>query len=355
MALDKKNLVQLAKTVAKADPSAPVSYSFNGENFSYEALNETLRREFNELASTYSLYRENKNLIFAVIEETLDEVLPKKVEMAYMQFAETKQFAQGDKPIFRRKRDVRSRAKQFITRVGLAGIYEVFKLGPSEEESFEVRTSAIGGAAQIGFEEFLDGRVDFAEVTAIVMEGMDELIMKEVGHALAASVNQLPAANIVVTNGFDEKAFDNLLVIASAYGEPSIYCTYEFAVKMVPTEGWRYTESMKDELWRTGHLANYKGRKVIILPQGLQDETNTRKVINPGYCYIIPSGADSKPVKIAFEGGTIVDEYVNKDRSREIQVYKKVGVGVIASPDLCVYVDEELKGQMDVLKGFADL
>lgn len=354
MALDRNNLVQLAKTVAKADPSASVSYSFNGENFSYAALNETLRREFNELAGTYSLYRDNKNLIFSVIEETLDEVLPKKVEAAYMQFAETKQFAQGDKPIFRRKRDVRSRAKQFITRVGLAGIYEVFKLGPSEEESFEVRTSAIGGAAQIGFEEFLDGRVDFAEVTAIVMEGMDELIMKEVGLALAASVNQLPAANIVVTNGFDEKAFDNLLVIASAYGEPSIYCTYEFAVKMVPTEGWRYTESMKDELWRTGHLANYKGRKVIILPQGLQDETNTRKVINPGYCYIIPSGADSKPVKIAFEGGTIVDEYVNKDRSREIQVYKKVGVTAMLANNICAYADTELLGQYNLAESIWD-
>ena len=354
MALDRNNLVQLAKTVAKADPSASVSYSFNGENFSYAALNETLRREFNELAGTYSLYRDNKNLIFSVIEETLDEVLPKKVETAYMQFAEPKQFAQGDKPIFRRKRDVRSRAKQFITRVGLAGIYEVFKLGPSEEESFEVRTSAIGGAAQIGFEEFLDGRVDFAEVTAIVMEGMDELIMKEVGHALAASVNQLPAANIVVTNGFDEKAFDNLLVIASAYGEPSIYCTYEFAVKMVPTDGWRYTESMKAELWRTGHLANYKGRKVIILPQGLQDETNTRKVINPGYCYIIPSGADSKPVKIAFEGGTIVDEYVNKDRSRENQVYKKVGVTAMLANNICAYADTELLGQYNLAESIWD-
>ena len=348
MALDRINLVQLAKTVAKADPSASVSYSFGNENYTYAQLNETLRREFNELAGTYSLYRDNKNLIFSVIEETLDEVLPKKVEQAYMQFAETKQFAQGDKPIFRRKRDVRSRAKQFITRVGLAGIYEVFKLGPAEEESFEVRTSAIGGAAQIGFEEFLDGRVDFAEVTAIVMEGMDELIMKEVGHALAASVNQLPPANIVVTNGFDEKAFDNLLVIASAYGEPSIYCTYEFAVKMVPSEGWRYTEAMKNELWNTGHLAMYKGRKVIILPQGLEDETNTRKVINPGYCYIIPSGADSKPVKIAFEGGTIVDEYVNADRSREIQVYKKVGVTAMLANNICAYADTSLMGQMEI-------
>lgn len=349
MALDRNNLVQLAKTVAKANPSAPVSYSWNGENFSYDQLNETLRREFNEYAGTYALYRENKNLIFSVIEETLDEVLPKKVEQAYMQFAEIKQFAQGDKPIFRRKRDQRSRAKQFITRVGLAGIYEVFKLGPSEAESFEVRTSAIGGAAQIGFEEFLDGRVDFAEVTNIVMEGMDELIFKEVGHALKASVNQLPPANIVVANGFDEQEFDRLLVIASAYGEPSIYCTYEFAVKMVPSEGWRYTESMKQELWDTGHLANYKGRRVIILPQGLEDESNTRKVIDPGYCYIIPSGADSKPVKIAFEGNTIVDEYTNYDRSREIQVYKKVGVVAMLANNICAYADTSLMGKLDLV------
>ncbi|WP_291627834.1 hypothetical protein [Clostridium sp.] len=212
-----------------------------------------------------------------------------------------------------------------------------------------MRTSAIGGAAQIGFEEFLDGRVDFAEVTNIVMEGMDELIFKEVGHALKASVNQLPPANIVVANGFDEQEFDRLLVIASAYGEPSIYCTYEFAVKMVPSEGWRYTESMKQELWDTGHLANYKGRKVIILPQGLEDESNTRKVIDPGYCYIIPSGADSKPVKIAFEGNTIVDEYTNYDRSREIQVYKKVGVVAMLANNICAYADTSLMGKLDLV------
>ena len=241
--LDKNNLLALMKTVAKADVSAPTSYSFNGESFSYEALNETLRRELNEYAGDYASYRENKNLIFSLIEETLDEVLPKKVAQQYEQFAEVKTFGQGDKPIFRRQLTSNKRAKQFITRVGLAGRYEVFKLGKNEE-SFEVQTSAIGGAAQIGFEEFLDGRVDFAEVTRIVMEGMDDLIYEEVGKALASSINQLPPANRVVTAGFDEAAFDRLLTIASAYGEPTIYCTYEFAVKLVPTEGWMYTDAM---------------------------------------------------------------------------------------------------------------
>ena len=345
--LEFNELLQLMKAAAKANASAPTSYSFNGQNLSYEALNETLREELNELCGSNAAYRENKNTIFSLIEQTLDEVLPRKVTESYMQFAEVKVFGQGDKPIFRRKLNSNNRAKQFITRIGLAGVYEVFKLGKNEE-AFEVRTSAIGGAAQIGLEEFLDGRVDFAEVTRIVYEGMEELIAKEVAYALKASINQIPPANRVAANGFDENEFDRLISIASAYGVPAIYCTYEFAVKMIPQEAWRYTEGMKDELWRTGRLANYKGHVITILDQGFEDETNERKVIDPGYCWIIPSGANSKPVKIAFEGNTLVQELDNRgDWSKEIQVYRKVGVVAMLTNDICCYVDTSLMGQMD--------
>ena len=55
--LDRNNLVALMKAAIKADPSAPVAYSFNGQSLTYEALNETLRQELNELAGTYALYR----------------------------------------------------------------------------------------------------------------------------------------------------------------------------------------------------------------------------------------------------------------------------------------------------------
>ena len=343
--LNRQDLVQLMKTVAKADPSNPVAYSFNGTNYNYETLNEALRQELNEYAGNYQLYRENKNLIFSVMEEVLDDVLPKKVTEAYMDFAEVRTFAQGDKIQFRRKTTSRARAKQFVTRVGLAGVYEVFKLGAAEEV-FGVQTSAIGGAASIGFEEFLDGRADFAEVTAIIVEGMDELIYHEVGEALKAAIGQLPPANRVAVDGFDEGAFDQLINIASAYGEPTIYCTYEFAVRMIPQEAWRYTEAMKDELNRTGRLANYKGKRVIILPQGFVDETNTTKVIDPGYAWIIPTGADNKPVKIAFEGNTLVSERDGQDWSREIHVYKKVGVVCMMTNNICAYKDTSLAGQM---------
>ena len=93
--LEFNELLQLMKATAKANASAPTSYSFNGQNLSYEALNETLRQELKELCGTNALYRENKNKVFSLIEQTLDEVLPKKVTETYMQFAEVKFFGFG--------------------------------------------------------------------------------------------------------------------------------------------------------------------------------------------------------------------------------------------------------------------
>ena len=174
------------------------------------------------------------------------------------------------------------------------------------------------------------------------MEGMDELIYEEIGEALKGAINQLPARNIVTVNDWDEAKFDELLMVASAYGTPTVYCTMEFAVKMLPAEAWRYTEAMKDELYRTGRLAGYKGYNVVILPNGFKDETLSEKAIDASYCWIIAAGGDTKPVKVALEGGTLVDEWKNHDWSREIQVYKKVGVVAMMSNNICVYRDLSL-------------
>lgn len=340
MALSRKDLFTLAKTVAKANPSSQVAYSFGNEKFSYADLNETLRNELREIAGTYSLYRENKNTIFALMEEIIDDVLPKKVLEQYGQFAEIKTFSQGDKPVFTQRITVASkrRAKQFITKVGLAGIYEVFKL---DGKSYEVPTSAFGGAAQIGFEEFLDKRIDFSDVLDIVMEGLDESLYLEIERALKGAVTNLQANNKTTQGSFVEAEMDKLLAVADSYGQATIYCTYEFAATMVPAEGW-VSDAMKDQKWNNGYLANYKRHRVIVLPQSYEDETNSKKVIDPSYAWIIPTGGNDKPVKVALEGQTIVREIENADMSREIQVYKKMGVAAIITNNICVYRNTSL-------------
>lgn len=340
MGLNRQDLITLAKTAANANSASPVAYSFGDKKFSYADLNDTLRSELRELAGTYALYRENKNTIFALMEEVINDVLPKKVLEQYGQFAEIKTFKQGDKPVFTQRitTAAKRRAKQFVTKVGLAGIYEVFKL---DGKTIEIPTSAFGGAAQIGFEEFLDGRVDMADVLDIIMEGLDECVYLEIERALKGSVTNLQAANKTTQSGFVETEMDKLLAVADSYGQATIYCTLEFAATMVPAEGWR-SDNMKDQRWNNGYLANYKGHRVIVLPQSFEDETNEVKVIDPSYAWIIPTGANDKPVKIAFEGTAIVREIENADMSREVQVYKKLGVGTIIMNNICVYQNSAL-------------
>ena len=340
MALNKNDLVQLVKVAMTANASAPTAYSFNGASLDYSAVQATAREELNALCATPALYRENMNLIFSVIEQAIDDLLPAKVANRYAELAEVRVFKQGERVEFKRNRTNNRRAKQFITRVGLAGRYEVFKLG-RKEETFQIKTSALGGAAQIGFEEFLDGRIDMAEVLNYVLEGIDETIQEEVVKAMETGVNQLPAANRVEINGWDEAAMDRLVSIAAAYGTPVIYCTREFAVRMVPAAAAQ-SDAMREVIWNNGWLGNYKGTKVVILQQSFTDETNSKKVVNPGHAWVIATGANGKPVYVAMEGNTLMKEHENDDWSRDIQVYKKVGVAAMLNISVCHYFDKDL-------------
>ena len=348
MALEKTQLLALAKATAKASLNPSTAFAFGDKQLTYEALDKTLRKEMNELAGTYAQYRENKNLIFNLIEVGLDEVLPQKVLQNYGQFADVKTYAQGDKPIFRVRisEASKARAKQFVTRVGLAGRYEVFKL---DGRSLEVPTSAYGGAAQIGFEEFLDGHITMSDVYDLVLEGLDEAVYREIAKALVAMVEDtnFNAHNKTSSAGFDEAEFDRLVATADAYGKSTIYCTFEFAAQVAPRTGsainWdAMSDNMKEQRWNNGYFTRYKNHNMIVLPQSFTDATNATKIIDPRYAWIIPTGAE-KPVKVAFEGQTAVREHENADWSREIQTYKKLGVAVYnTNPGICVYKNTSL-------------
>lgn len=347
MALTRDQLIELARANAKASLNPSVAYSFGGEKLSADALSKTFIKELNELGSTPQDFRENANLIYTLMEVGLTEVLPQKVLQAYGQFADVRTFAQGTKPVYKVKISEASkkRAKQFVTRVGLAGRYEVFKL---DGYSLEVPTAAYGGAARIEWEELLDGRMTMNDYYSLVLEGLDEAVYREIAKALEALINNVPALQKVSHNGFDETKMDTLLQIADSYGGKStIYCTFEFASKMLPAStGW--SDAMKDEIWSNGYFATYKGHRVIILPQSFEDNIGMTdlyadKVIDPSLAYIIPTGAE-KPVKVAFEGAAQVKSFDNRDWSTEIQTYQKLGVATyMVNPGICIYNNTALK------------
>lgn len=340
--MEYNDLKKLAKAASR---KTALTFSANGaeQSFSASDVDAALRAQFELLGSDYKSFRRNQNLIFELIEDSIDEILPKKVMAQYERFAETKTIAQGDQAVFKLKitEAARKRAKSFVTRVGLAGRYETMMLDGRE---LRVAMSAIGYALCIGFEEFLDGRYSFADFTDIMLEGMNDYIYAEIAKALAASVQQLPKANVYEGAGFDEVVMDQLLAISDSYGNgpATIFCTREFAATMLPQDKY-FSNEMKNTLWEQGMLGDYKGHTVIIFEQSMVDERNEEKVIDPSQAYIF-ANVGEKPVKIVFEGQTAVRTVEdNDDWSTDLQTYKKFGVAVFTNPSICSYKNTDLK------------
>lgn len=326
-------------TILFSEKNPSGKYSFKGKEVSYEALDRTLANNLKEITGTPQLWRDNKNIVFTLIEETLTIVTPKNVISQYGMFADTTVVPQGDTKVFTQPTNIH-RAKNFITRVGLAGRYEVFELA---KERLVMQTTAYGGATRIPFEEFLDGRVPWAEYLNIINEGMTEAVYKEIAKALQVAIAKFPATNKVSSASFDESQFDRLIQTVAIYGSPTIYCTLEGAMSLMPSNNW-ISESMKDERWRNGYFTRYKSTPVVILPQSFTDETNTMKQIDPSYIYIFPTGA-KKPIQVVFEGTTQVKEFQNRDWSTELQTYQKFGVAVFNTNNLAVFKNTSLKKQ----------
>lgn len=338
--LDKKNQIELARAAARASLNPSVAYSYGNEKVSADALNKAFVKQLNELGRNPHDFERNKDTIFELMEVALSEVVPARVLQEYGQFADVQNFAQGTIPVFRVRISEASkrRAKQFVTKVGLAGRYETFKL---DGYTIEVPTSAFGGASRVEWEELLDGRYTMNDFYNLVLEGMDEAVYREIAKALSAMVTNIQAINKTVQTSFNDAAMTQLLQTADAYGKSTIYCTFEFAATMIPDNSW-FSDAMKDERWNNGYFSTYKGHNVIILPQSFEDSTNTKKVIDPSYAYIIPTGAE-KPIKVAFEGSQQVKSFENRDWSQEIQTYQKVGVAsYLVSPGICVYRNTSL-------------
>jgi hypothetical protein len=314
---------------------------FANQNVDIEAA---LRDEMKKLVGNYNLYRRNKLDLFELLQESIDEVVPNKVDAILGKFAEVRNFKQGQKAVFKIRLG-RLRAKQFVTRVAPSGVYETFRLDSKE---ITLEPEAHGGAVMIDFERYLDGQEDMMEVYEILTDGLVDVTYGLIQAALMESWNALgrPSNTKKSVSGFDQAEMDSLIAVASAYGSPIIYCTKEFAALMsnaityatgTGTTQRAYSEADLMDIRNQGYIGVYKGTPMVILPQSFVDETNAKRVINPRIAYVIPAGKE-RIVKVAYEGQTIVEDYKNRDNSMEIQAYKKLAVGIVSTPNSwCMY------------------
>lgn len=346
--------------------------------FSVKDVKETLRAELKALAPNKYEYERNKVDIFQIIQEAYDEVLPQYVGSFIGQFSEIKSVPNGQKASFIVKRG-RRRAKTFVTEVGLAGVYEAFRL---DVDTFEVSAKAYGGAAYVDFERMLDGSEDLVEPLQLLLDGLEEAIYRELLKALIAATqnSDMPVANIASTTSFDANEMQRLCTIAKNYGGGSavIFATPEFVQEMgpdaigmpvygpyalpaTPVAGEQpgyatpvYNPNDIASIAATGYITSFRGTPIVQLPQAFVDENNDTYQVPPQYAFIFPAG-NQKIIKVVFEGDTDVRDWQHRDRQMEIEIYKKFGVAILTTNDWCVYENQALASLPSVNYGTSPL
>lgn len=311
--------------------------------YSVQDVKDSLSKELKKLAYDYNSYRRNKIDLFEIVQEMADEYVPNKVNTIMGIFAEIKQVENGKRTQFKIKKG-RNRAKQFVTRVGVSGVYEAFRL---DSDTYDVTAQAYGGAAYIDFERFICGDEDLTESMQIIMEGLADKVFDEVQSALQASLSATRPANTIYSSTYSADELFKLVNVVKAYGTGAvIYASSEFVASMgadAITVGTGKVAADDDinSIHNTGYVTTFRGTPIVRLGQSFTDETNATKVISPDYAYIFPTGGE-KVVKIVLEGGTIVKDWENRDNSMEIQAYRKFGVAIHSYHNWAVYYNAAL-------------
>lgn len=312
-------------------------------DFSLTELEDTLRQEIATLvcnetgAIDFYKWQNNSKIVFQIMATMVDELLPREVAKVFGPFADFMTVGHGDKPRFILKKGI-GNVKRFVTRVAAAGVYERVRL---DRDYLDVETYAHGGAIYQTLEGFLAGRESISEVLAIFLKELENAAYEDVTVALQGTLAAMPAANKHSAGSFVAAEFDRILNTVRAYGQPSIFATQAFAASLIPSVNF-IGDADKADMRNFGYIGKYMGADVIIIPQSFTDATNTTKVIDDEFAYIIPSGGLEKPVKVVYEGETLIREVEREDWSIEMQIYKKMGIAILNTNHFGIYQNTAL-------------
>ena len=315
--------------------TAPATYSA-------EDVNAAFTDGLKELASNYYQFMENRYTIYSILTETVDAIVPNKVIDAVGIFAEVRVANQGEKVLFKTKLGTQ-RAKKFLTRVGLSGVYETFRL---DNSTFEVPAMAIGGACSIDYERMLDGAESMAELMDIMTEGLTDSIYLEVQKTLKAALDAKgrPTNNKFV-GSWNPDEMVKLVNVVKAYGTgATIFASPEFVADMGPDaivpvgtnyQGIYHPQDI-DAIHYQGYINIFRGTPIVQFRQSFVDEQNEKTWIDPQFAYIMPTGGE-RVVKVVLEGPPQVRDWENKDGSMETHFYKKMGAAILTHYNWAIY------------------
>lgn len=291
--------------------------------------------------------RNNEAAIFSLIEEAVDEILPKKLENLLGAYAEVRTFARDAEVVFNIEKIGKNRAKLTISKGARGGIYRAARL---DSKYFSPETSIQTVAVYVTLEELILGTMSLAELYANIVEGFQEIVYKETFNALASGVpaagyNRIDGgANMNTNKEGLSAAIDAVMPYVKQYGVPTIFGSYAAVNGLYnPLAGGTGHINAQDsmDIRNYGFVQMYKGVRVVELPNYLVDNSNDEWFYDQSYVFVIPSGI--KPVKIALKGELQIQRNTHAVGSEKWEAHKLIGVGLAMANNFAVVKLSDVK------------
>lgn len=328
---------ELKQVLIAALNGVAASANFSAEETDKAAVNALLKEIGIDENSTGREIRAKEDLAFALIEEAVDEILPKKLEGVLQEFAEVRQFARDAEVLFNIEKIGKNRAKLTISKGARGGIYRAAKL---DRKYFSVDTTIQTVAVSVTLEEIILGTLSLAELYSNILEGFEEIVYKEVFNALAsakpvAGYDRIGHDAPTTVKASLGAAIDKVMPYVKQYGIPTIFGSYQALVNLSnPASEWHPEMNDSAERRQYGFVQLYKGAKVVELPNYLVDNKNEKWFYDPKFVFVLPSGV--KPVKVALKGDLTLIRNNTAVGSEKWEAHKLIGVGVAMANNFAV-------------------
>lgn len=336
-----KELFKLLNAALKNE--APASGNFSSEDVNEAAINAILTKVGLSTNATSREIRKNQDTIFALIEESVDEVLPKSLEGVLQEFAEVKQFARDAEISFNIEKVGKGRAKLTIMQGARNGIYKAAKLS---SRYFSPVTKVYTVAVAVTAEELMLGTLSLGELYSNILDGFKEQVYLEVFNALAAGTPALGTSRIggnTQSTTLDAlgAAIDTVLPIVKQYGVPTIFGSYQTVSTLLNDADASHVDLVDSaEKRQYGYIQTYKTARVVELPNYLIGTSNDTWFYDPKYVFVLPSGI--KPVKVALKGDLTLKRNADPVGGEKWEAHKIMGVGLAMANNYAVITVTDL-------------
>lgn len=268
------------------------------------------------LADLAQDYRRNKIQIFEIIEQSLAEILPERINNTIGKFAEIQQFKAGNKPTFKV-----SNGEIKVYNVSLGGTVQRHR---KTHDFITIETEAIQGKVYEEMSRVRAGLVDFNELIDELLEKIEDALYDKIYAALIDTYGTLPDANKVSDTSIDEKELDRLIQIVGSYGNPIIMGTRMGLAELPEIK----SDEADSDIYNRGIYGKYKGVQVMEIKNVVADTSNSKFKLEDRYIYIIPEGKE-KIVKVAIEDKAYVRDSEGEDWTVNFETVVQNGVAVL--------------------------